>query len=102
MDEVGKLKSQIQIQIEELQEQLISAQSVFSSHLWLDEAMLPTITASLESALTHTQELLKRVNKVIKGFEALPREQPLSLSEAFEQDSVNQDEEDAIEGELCD
>ncbi|MGI2259408.1 AAA family ATPase [Shewanella sp. GXUN23E] len=102
LDEVGKLKSQIQIQIEALQEQLSSAESVFSSHLWLDEAMLPTITASLESALTHTQELLKRVNKVIKGFEALPREQPLSLSDAFEQDSVNEDEEEAIEGELCD
>nr|WP_222105506.1 AAA family ATPase [Shewanella algae] len=102
LHEVGKLSSQIQIQIEALQEQLSSAQSVFSAHLWLDEAMLPTITASLESALTHTQELLKRVNKVIKGFEALPREQPLSLSDAFEQDSVNQDEEDVIKGELCD
>lgn len=107
LDDVGSLKSQIQIQIKALQEQLSSAQSVFSSHLWLDEAMLPTITISLESALTHTQELLKRVNKVIKGFEALPREQPLALSEAFEQDSVeqdsvNEDEEDVIEGELCD
>lgn len=100
--EIQSLKSQIQKQIEALQEQLSSAVSVFSAHLWLDETMLPTITASLESALTHTQELLKRVNKVIKGFESLPREQPLSLSDAFEQDSVNEDEEEAIEGELCD
>ena len=100
--EIGSLKSQIQIQIDALRDQLSSAQSVFDSHLWLDEALLPDVTVNLDSALTHTQELLKRVNKVIKGFEALPREKPLSLNEAFEEDSVNKGEEDAVEGELCD
>ncbi|WP_335901551.1 AAA family ATPase [Shewanella algae] len=96
VDEIALLKGQVQTHLAQLQEQLSSAESVFNSHLWLDKALLPMVTTNLKSALSHSESLLNRVDKIIKGFESLPREKPYSLD-----DVTTELTEGVIEGELC-
>lgn len=95
LQEVGTLKNTAQSHIEALNQQLESASSVFNDHIWLDKALLPQITASLESALELTQKQLFKIKKLEAGFTALPREDE---STYLDSDSA---ENEALEGELC-
>ncbi len=90
-----EIKSEIEAVLLNLQNQLQSAQQVLVEHLWFDESILPELDASLRNAISKTEDLLGRMEKVIKGFEGLPRESgsdTLAVPESVE----------AKEGELCD
>lgn len=95
LQEVGNLKHTAQMHVEALNEQLESATSIFNNHIWLDKALLPQVTASLENARTHTKKQLSKINKLEAGFTALPRE-----DESIYIDS-DVSEDTALEGELC-
>lgn len=90
-----EVKSDIKAVLINLQKQRTSVQQVLVEHLWFDESILPELDASLRNAISKTEDLLGRMEKVIKGFEGLPRESDsdaLAVPESVE----------AKEGELCD
>lgn len=95
LQEVGNLKNTAQSHIEALNQQLESATLIFNNHIWLDKALLPQVTASLENARSHTQKQLSKINKLEAGFSALPKEDESIYIDADEA------EDTALEGELC-
>ncbi|MGI2146949.1 AAA family ATPase [Shewanella frigidimarina] len=95
LQEVRKLKNTAQSYIGALNEQLKSATSIFNDHIWLDKALLPLVTASLENARMHAQNLLSKINKLESGFSALPREDESIYA------NMDLTEDAALEGELC-
>lgn len=90
-----EIKSEIETVLINLQNQRQNAQQVLVEHLWFDESILPELDNSLRSAISKTEELLGRMEKVIKGFEDLPRESDTNDLEVPEAGEVK-------EGELCD
>lgn len=93
VDGTASIKQQIKSHIEHLNSQLEVVDQVFAQHLWIDPALMPVITANISTAKDHTETLLQRAERLIKGFENLPVED--SVLEALAIDDV-------IEGELCD
>jgi MoxR-like ATPase len=96
----ASIKNQIKSHIEHLNSQLEVVDQVFAQHLWIDPALMPVVTANISTAKDHTETLLHRAERLIKGFESLPVED--SVLEALAIDDEDATEEDVIEGELCD
>jgi MoxR-like ATPase len=95
LQEVRKLKNTAQSHIDALNKQLNSAKATFNDHIWLDKALLPQVTTSLENARTHTQQLLSKINKLEVGFSSLPKEDESKYIDS------DVSEGEALEGELC-
>lgn len=93
------VKDQISDHIERLDNQLDIVDQVFSEHLWIDPTLKPEITANISKAKDHTADLLKRAEKLVVGFENLPRESDVLESTLTEDNDV---EGEAVEGELVD
>lgn len=90
-----EVKSEVETSLRILKVQNDEAKQNLSSHLWIDESIWPELNVSLNNAISKSEELLDRIEKVIKGFEALPREGSLEALHALEDAEVK-------EGELCD
>jgi MoxR-like ATPase len=99
VNQADSVRSQISDHIERLDNQLDIVDQVFSEHLWIDSALKPEITANISKAKDHTAGLLKRAEKLIDGFENLPRESDVLESALSEDNDV---EGGAVEGELVD
>lgn len=82
--EATRLKNQIADHIERLDDQLEIVDLIFAEHLWIDPALMPEITTNIRRAKAHTEDLLDRSKALVNGFEGLSQE------------------DDVIEGELCD
>jgi MoxR-like ATPase len=95
LQQVRDLKNSAQSHIEALNTQLKSATSIFNDHIWLDKALLPQVTASLENARSHTQHQLSKLLKLEAGFAKLPIED----ESKYMVSDVSEGE--ALEGELC-
>jgi MoxR-like ATPase len=95
LQEVRKLKNTAQSHIDALNKQLNSAKATFNDHIWLDKALLPQVTASLENARSHTQHQLSKLLKLEAGFAKLPIED----ESKYMVSDVSEGE--ALEGELC-
>jgi MoxR-like ATPase len=78
------IQHRIQAHIDRLDDQLEMADRIFAEHLWIDPALMPEITANIRKAKEYTEDLLDRSKALVNGFEGLPQE------------------DDVIEGELCD
>lgn len=82
------VKNQISDHIERLDNQLDIVDQVFSEHLWIDPTLKPEITANISKAKDHTADLLKRAEKLVVGFENLPRESDVLESTLTEDNDV--------------
>jgi MoxR-like ATPase len=69
---INESKNSTQLYIEHLNQQLESAKSIFSGHIWLDKALYPKITSSLENALSHTVAQLAKLQRIEESFKKLP------------------------------
>ncbi|KPN75330.1 hypothetical protein AEA42_19905 [Shewanella sp. Sh95] len=92
---VEEILAKIKNHINALSKQREDAKTVFESHLWLNPELLSKVIASLDNALEYSHKLSNRLVKVKQGFEALPREQEVDLSDT----SISVDA--VLEGELC-
>lgn len=92
--EVHEIKKQIQAVKVKLDNQSESAKKILCDHLWFDESILPELDNSLREAIFKTEELLERIEKVLKGFKSLPQESDVEILEITESLEVK-------EGELC-
>ncbi|PSL13093.1 MoxR-like ATPase [Marinobacterium halophilum] len=88
-------QSNIETVLQTLRNQRDRAKLVLCNHLWIDASIFPELDSSLRNAISKTEELLERMEKVITGFEELPRESSPATSAIFEAGEVK-------EGELCD
>jgi len=93
--EAASIQNQISDHIDMLSDELEMIDQIFGEHLWIDPVLRPDIVANITKAKDHTETLLKRAEKLVKGFESLPVEKG-----ALESLSIEEDE--AIEGELSD
>lgn len=93
--ETTSIKNQLLDHIELLESHLKMVDQTFAEHLWIDPVLKPEITANIHKAKDHTEKLLRRAERLVKGFESLPRENDVL-------DSFAVDEDDVVEGELCD
>lgn len=92
---VEEILAKIKNHINALSKQREDAKTVFESHIWLNPELLSKVIASLDNALEYSHKLSNRLVKVKQGFEALPREQDVDLSDT----SISVDA--VLEGELC-
>lgn len=96
VSQVSKLKDEISVFLNLLLGRKASAEEILSHHMWIDKSILPELSESLSTAIKQTETLLDRANKVISGFNELPREnEDLEIS-------TNMYGEAVVEGELCD
>ncbi|MDI3323399.1 AAA family ATPase [Pontibacterium granulatum] len=96
VEQVQKLQREISTFHDLLCDQRSSAARLLSDHIWADASILPELSESLQTAIQQTERLLERTDKLINGFNELPRE-----SEDLESFDGPQEPE-VIEGELCD
>lgn len=94
--QVQKLRIDISTFQKQLLNQSSSAKKLLSDHLWADVSILPELSESLQQAIQHTEKLLLRADKLIKGFNELPREK--DDVEIF----AEVGDVEVLEGELCD
>jgi len=73
-----------------LKHQYDASEGLLLNHLWIDEAIWPEVSHSLLEAIEKVDQLLKRVQVLVEGFENLPREELVQLDHP----------EEIIEGEL--
>ena len=84
VEQAEDIQHQIQSHIDRLDDKLEMVDLIFAEHLWIDPALMPEITTNIRRAKAHTEDLLDRSKALVNGFEGLPQE------------------DDVIEGELCD
>lgn len=96
--EIEDLKEKIELHILTLDDQLKATWSIFDSHLWVDKSLRKEITSSIEKANEHSEQLLSRAQKLVKGFANLPREDEVLIND---EEADEADDNEAFKGELC-
>ena len=68
--------------------------------LWVDQDLKTEVVNSYQTAQEHTEKLANRAEKLVKGFESLPLEESVLITNEAEVIDDEDDLEDALEGEL--
>jgi len=96
LKETTVIKSQISDHIDLLERELGRVDQIFTEHLWIDPVLKPEITANIHKAKNYTENLLKRAEKLVRGFERLPQEDDV-LEASFPEDGA-----EVLDGKLID
>jgi MoxR-like ATPase len=98
------IQEKIQNHLNSLEENIAEVDTIFDNHIWVDQDLKPEVVNSYQTAKEHTEKLVKRAEKLVKGFESLPLEEAVSITDDvidMEEDS-EEALEGALEGDLCD
>lgn len=101
--ETISIQEKIQDHLNSLEENIAEVDTIFNNHIWVDQNLKTEVVNSYQTAQEHTEKLAKRAEKLVKGFESLPLEESVLITN--ETDAIDDDEddlEDALEGDLCD
>jgi MoxR-like ATPase len=98
------IQEKIQSHLNSLEENIAEVDTIFDNHIWVDQDLKPEVVNSYQTAKEHTEKLVKRAEKLVKGFESLPLEEAVSITDDvidMEEDS-EEALEGALEGDVCD
>lgn len=71
--DVGRVRDRLTAHRQQLETQVVGLGRELSSHLWVMPDFVDPAAAKLRVQLQSADELLARVGKVIRGYDALPR-----------------------------
>jgi MoxR-like ATPase len=94
------IQEKIQNHLNSLEENIAEVDTIFDSHIWVDQDLKPQVIHSYQTAKEHTEKLVERAEKLVKGFESLPLEEEVSITD--DASDIEEDSEEALEGDLCD
>jgi MoxR-like ATPase len=94
------IQEKIQNHLNSLEENIAEVDTIFDNHIWVDQDLKPEVVNSYQAAKEHTEKLVKRAEKLVKGFESLPLEEAVSITDDVI--DMEEDSEEALEGDLCD
>jgi MoxR-like ATPase len=98
--ETVSIQEKIQNHLNSLEENIAEVDTIFDNHIWVDQDLKPEVVNSYQAAKEHTEKLVKRAEKLVKGFESLPLEEAVSITDDVI--DMEEDSEEALEGDLCD
>ena len=99
--EAVSIQESIQQHLLLLETNISEVDSIFNNHIWVDQNLKTEVVNSYQTAQEHTEKLAKRAEKLVKGFESLPLEESVLITN--ETEAIDADDlEDALEGDLCD
>jgi MoxR-like ATPase len=94
------IQEKIQNHLNSLEESIAEVDTIFDNHIWVDQDLKPQVAHSYQTAKEHTEKLVKRAEKLVKGFESLPLEEAVSITaDAID---MEEDSEEVLEGDFCD
>ncbi len=94
------IQEKIQDHLNALEDNIAEVDTIFDNHLWVDQDLKPEVVNSYQIAKEHTEKLVKRAEKLVKGFESLPLEEAVSITD--DAIDMEEDSEEVLEGDLCD
>ncbi len=94
------IQEKINNHLNSLEESIAEVDTIFDNHIWVDQDLKPEVVYSYQTAKEHTEKLVKRAEKLVKGFESLPLEEAVSITD--DEINIEESEEEALEGDLCD
>ncbi len=80
LKQVDTLRADIESYQEGLKRHIVELESLLQSHLWVTGDFVAPASATLRATQGQVDGLLRRVSKLRKGFEALPREKKVAAS----------------------
>jgi MoxR-like ATPase len=76
-----------------LQKQSKSVENLLKNHLWADQSIIPEITNTLSGAISKTQKIQSRAEKLVKAFKELPIHSAnvidIQMEEQHEEEELN-------------
>jgi MoxR-like ATPase len=92
------IQEKIQNHLNSLEENIAEVDTIFDNHIWVDQDLKPEVVNSYQTAKEHTEKLVKRAEKLVKGFESLPLEEAVSITD----DAIDMEEDldEVLEGAL--
>jgi MoxR-like ATPase len=92
------IQEKIQSYLNSLEENIAEVDTIFDNHIWVDQDLKPQVVHSYQTAKEHTEKLVKRAEKLVKGFESLPLEEAVSITD----DAIDMEEDldEVLEGAL--
>ena len=100
--EAVSIQESIKQHLQLLETNISEVDSIFNNHIWVDQNLKTEVVNSYQTAQEHTEKLAKRAEKLVKGFESLPLEESVLITNEAEVIDDEDDLEDALEGDLCD
>ena len=98
--QVENVESQLKLSLLQIEGKINQIKDVLLSHIWVDPSIAPEVSKNLHDIYQKCLELLERTEDVIVGFNSLPLEDEEIFDDILD-DSDTDEEDNFIEGELC-
>ena len=73
--ELNNFKAEMELYKHNIDQRIVSFEDDIRSHLWVTDEFVDPASEGLDKTRTDVEELLDRLEEVVKGFAALPREE---------------------------
>lgn len=99
--QVSELADKLSSALAEIEKRIEEVNHILADHIWVDHAIEPEVLRNLHVVYQNCLVLLERSQKLISGFKKLPLEKEESFDNLLEDDNDYDEEDDVLEGELC-